>query len=197
MVKPAQLQWSAFSCGNNRCNGSVPVPTLTRNRSSGLEPLLTLLTTTRPLPIRIAIQIVLLFLISYSEWLIPISALSFSGSRKHTTSALSLTPISSAAMVHSYDLAQLYCKTLINGSQGSRFSHSFSITFGPGCSLSPGRHGIFSIWWCLLIFVHIRHLFFISPSYSHTMGPRANHHSVQAHCHVPSCTRGSSACQPY
>jgi len=42
VVKPAQLQWSGFSCGKNRCNGSVPVPTLTRNRSSGLEPLLTL-----------------------------------------------------------------------------------------------------------------------------------------------------------
>jgi len=31
-----------FSCGKTRCNSSVPVPTLTRNRSSGLEPLLTL-----------------------------------------------------------------------------------------------------------------------------------------------------------
>jgi hypothetical protein len=41
VVKPAQLQRSGVSCGKNRCNGSVPVPTLTRNRTSGLEPLLT------------------------------------------------------------------------------------------------------------------------------------------------------------
>jgi len=42
VVKPAHLQRSGFSCGKARCNGSVSVPTLTRNRSSGLEPLLTL-----------------------------------------------------------------------------------------------------------------------------------------------------------
>jgi hypothetical protein len=42
VVKPAQLQWSGFSCGKKRCNGSVRVPTLTQNRSSGLEPLLIL-----------------------------------------------------------------------------------------------------------------------------------------------------------
>jgi len=43
VVKLAQLQRSGFSCGKNRCNGSVPVPTLTQNRSSVLEPLLTLI----------------------------------------------------------------------------------------------------------------------------------------------------------
>jgi len=42
LVKPAQLQRSGFWCGKTRCHGSVPVPTLTRNRTSGLEPLLTL-----------------------------------------------------------------------------------------------------------------------------------------------------------
>jgi len=50
MVKPAQLQWSRFSCGKNHCNSSVPVPTLTRNRSSGLEPLLTLIEHGRETP---------------------------------------------------------------------------------------------------------------------------------------------------
>ena len=43
MVKLTQLQESGFSCGKNRCNGSVQVPTLTWNCTSGLEPLLTLL----------------------------------------------------------------------------------------------------------------------------------------------------------
>jgi len=42
VVKPAQLQPSGFSCGKNSCNSSVLVPTLTRNRSSRLEPLLKL-----------------------------------------------------------------------------------------------------------------------------------------------------------
>ena len=35
----------AFSCGKTHCNGSVGLPTLTWNRSSTLEPLLTLLAT--------------------------------------------------------------------------------------------------------------------------------------------------------
>ena len=52
VVKPSQLQRSGFSCGKTRCNGSVPVPTLTRNRSSGLEPLLTLdVSETEPWPL--------------------------------------------------------------------------------------------------------------------------------------------------
>jgi len=42
VVKPAQLQQSRFWCSKARCNGSVPLPTLTRNRSSGLEQLQTL-----------------------------------------------------------------------------------------------------------------------------------------------------------
>ena len=41
MVKPAQLKRSGLSGGKNHCKGSVPVPTLTRNSSSGLELLLT------------------------------------------------------------------------------------------------------------------------------------------------------------
>jgi hypothetical protein len=43
--KPAQLQHSGFSCGKACCNSLVPVQTLTRNRSSGLEPLLPVTTT--------------------------------------------------------------------------------------------------------------------------------------------------------
>jgi hypothetical protein len=42
-VKPAQLQRSRLLCDKSYCKGSVPVPTLTRNSSSGLEPVLTLL----------------------------------------------------------------------------------------------------------------------------------------------------------
>jgi len=41
--KPAELQKSRFSCDTTRCNGSVLVPTTTRNHSSGLEPLLSLI----------------------------------------------------------------------------------------------------------------------------------------------------------
>jgi len=47
VVKPAQLQWSGFSYCKACCNGSVPVPTLTRNRSSWLELLVTLQTVQR------------------------------------------------------------------------------------------------------------------------------------------------------
>ena len=42
VVKPAQLQWSGFSCGKVHFSSAVPVPTLTRNPSSTLEWLLTL-----------------------------------------------------------------------------------------------------------------------------------------------------------
>jgi len=42
MVKPAQLQQSRISCGKTHCNGSVPVPTLTWNRSSRFKPSMTL-----------------------------------------------------------------------------------------------------------------------------------------------------------
>ena len=42
MVKPAQWQWSGFSCGKTCCNGSVPGRNRTRNRPGDLEPLLTL-----------------------------------------------------------------------------------------------------------------------------------------------------------
>jgi len=43
--KPAQLQRSGFSCGKAHCNGLVPVRTLSPNRFSGLEPLLSLVVT--------------------------------------------------------------------------------------------------------------------------------------------------------
>ena len=39
----AQMQRSGVFVWQNCCNGSVPVPTLTHNRSSGLELLLTLI----------------------------------------------------------------------------------------------------------------------------------------------------------
>jgi len=42
VVKPAQLQRSGLLYGKNYCNGSVRVPTLIRNHSTGLEPLLTI-----------------------------------------------------------------------------------------------------------------------------------------------------------
>ena len=42
VVKQAQLQRSGFAGGKTRCNGSVPVPTVTRNCTSGSEPLLKL-----------------------------------------------------------------------------------------------------------------------------------------------------------
>jgi len=48
VVKPAQLQWSGFSCGKTRCNGPVPGRNRTRNRPANLEPLLTLGVTEEP-----------------------------------------------------------------------------------------------------------------------------------------------------
>jgi len=120
---------------------------------------------TKPLPFCIAVQTPWLFLISYAEWLIPISPVSLSGSCKHTTPALRSTPVSSAAMVHSYDLTQLYWITRIIGSPGSRSNLSFGISHGPGRSLSfgLGHRDIACLSRCLLFFfVHIRHLFFLS-----------------------------------
>jgi hypothetical protein len=42
VVKPVQLQSSGISCGKIHCIGLVSVSTLTRNRTSGLDPLVTL-----------------------------------------------------------------------------------------------------------------------------------------------------------
>jgi len=95
--------------------------------------------TTKLLPLRTAIESLFRFLISYPEWLIPIPPLSLGGSCKHTTSALRSTPIFSAAMVHSYDLAQLCWITPIIGSQGSRFGIHFDISRGPDRSLNFGH----------------------------------------------------------
>jgi hypothetical protein len=47
VAKPAQFQWSRILCDKAHCNGSVPVPTLTWNRWSWLELLLTSIVTNR------------------------------------------------------------------------------------------------------------------------------------------------------
>jgi len=62
----------------------------------------------RPLPLHSAIHILILFLMSYGEWLIPHPAFSLSGSCRHTTSTIHSTIVSSTAMAHTYDLAELY-----------------------------------------------------------------------------------------
>ena len=116
--------------------------------TSSLVPLLKSLRSSniRQLSLRIAVQTLFHFLISYAELLIPIPSISLGGSCKHTTSALRLTPISSATMVHSYDLAQLCWITRIIGSQGTRFS----LSRGRSRDLSLSHHDLPRLPRCLL-----------------------------------------------
>jgi len=102
---------------------------------------------------------------SYAEWLIPILPLSLVGSCKHTTSTPGLTPVSSAAMVHSYDAAQLYWTTSIIGTQGSRFGLKLSVGHGRTRCLALGHcHHEVSCLPCCLLFLHLHHLHvFASP----------------------------------
>jgi hypothetical protein len=171
--------------------------------TSSLAPLLRSVgsSTSKPLPFRIAVQTLFFLHISYAEWLIPISPHSVGGSCKHTTSTLHSTPVASAAIVHSYDLAQLCWITVIIGKPGSRSNLSFGLSRGPGRNLSFcfGHCKVSILPRCLLFFlVHIRHLFFLnSASLRHPLGTRAKHDSVRARCHVLSCTLGSSSCYHY
>jgi len=80
----------------------------------------------RPLPMSTAVHTLCLFLMSYATWLIPLPALSLGGSCRLTTSAFRSTPVSSAAMAHTYDLAQLRWITLNIGGSDSRSVSRFS-----------------------------------------------------------------------
>ena len=152
--------------------------------------------TTRPLPFRIAVQTIVLFLNLSAEWLIPIFLLSLGGSCNHTTSALHWTTVSESAMVHSYDLAQSYRITPDIGSQGYHFrlSLSFVRSRSCNCGLSLGHCDVPCLPCCLL-FLHIRHLLLFASSISYrSPGPKTKHHSVCPRCYVHSFTRGSSSC---
>ena len=151
--------------------------------------------TSRPLPFRIAIQTLFLFLISYAVWLIPTPPLSLSGSCKHTTSVLQSTAFASAAMVHSYNLAHLCWITLISGSLGSLFSLIFIFSHGCGCKL--GHHSIFHLSWCLLI-LRVRKLrFACRPVFPSPRRPMSKHHYACPWCHLSSCVCGRPPCKPY
>ena len=68
MVKPAHLRRSGFSCGKAHCNGLVSVPTLTRNRSCGLEPLLTLLAMNVTMGCKF--QVIAILVPPFTPWLV-------------------------------------------------------------------------------------------------------------------------------
>lgn len=89
-----------------------------------------------------------LFLIWYAGWLIPLPALSFGGSCRHNKSAAHSTPVCSAGMVHTYDLAQLCgsLQTLEGGATSVRFidsmpppaSVAISVLDGAGVAIVVG-----------------------------------------------------------
>ena len=83
-------------------------------------------------------------------------------------------------MIHSSDFAQLSWICVIIGSQGSRLSLSLGIGRCSSRSLSLSHPAFSCLSCCLLFFVHICDLFFISPSLRHPMEPMAKNHSVQA-----------------
>jgi len=151
--------------------------------------------TPKPLALRMAVQTFFLFLMSYSKWLIPLPPFSIVGTCKHTMSALCSTPVSRAAMVHSYDLGQLCWITLIIGSQGSRCIVIFS--HGHRRSLGPGHHDVSPHPRCLLCLPPNHLLFFASPICRRSCpGTTTKLHSVRPRCsvHVNSIGRGSPSC---
>jgi len=111
----------------------------------------------------------------------------------HTAYALCSTSVSSAAMVHWYDLAQLCWITLMIGSQGS----SFSFIFSHGCSRSLGlsHHNVSRLPHCLL-FLHRSYLLFFASPICFCSLPRSTtkHHIVCPRCRVHSFTHGSPSC---
>jgi len=146
---------------------------------------------TRPLPLRIAVETHCVFLILYAEWLIQIPRVSLGGSCKHTTRALRLTPVSSAATVHSYDHAQLCLITLIICSQVSHWGFSHS----RGHDLCLGHHDISRLLRCLL-FLRISQLFPSAICCPSSPGSMTKHHSIRPRCLVCSFTHGGPSCCP-
>ena len=146
---------------------------------------------TNPLPLRIAVKSLYLFLILYAGWLITIPPLSLGGCCRLITSALHSTPVSIAPTVHLYDLAQLCGITQIIGSEGSRVSSRGSRSH----SLGLGHQDIS----CLpqfLFFLHISHLlFFAFPICCRfSAGSTTKHHSDRPRCRVHSFASGSLCC---
>jgi len=146
---------------------------------------------TKPLPLRIAVQTVFLFLMLYAEWLIPVPPFSLSGCCKHTKSALHWTPVSSSVIVHPYDLPQLCWITLLIWCQSSHFCFNC----GRRRTLGLGHHDASCLPHCLLS-LHIGHvLFFPSPICCRSSpGSMTMHHSVRPRCRVNSIARGSTSC---
>jgi len=92
-------------------------------------------------PSHTSVDTLYLFLRSDVKWLIPLPALSLSDCCRHTTSAFHSTPISNAAMVHTYHLAQL-CWIAVNiGGGDSRSVWRFNACPSSCCSFRCG--------WCL------------------------------------------------
>jgi len=105
---------------------------------------------------------------------------------------LTFNPINRAAMLHSYDLAQLCRIALIIGSWGSRLSLSSS----PSCSRTLGHRNVFCLPHCLLFlcfhqFRSASPLFFCS-----SLRPISKHHSVRPRCHASGCVWGGLPCWP-
>jgi len=91
--------------------------------------------TARLLPLYPAIQTLLVFHISDSECQISNGILSLGGSWKDTMCALQTTPISSAIVVHLFNLAQCCWIALIIGSGGSNFGLSSGLSYDHICHL--------------------------------------------------------------
>jgi hypothetical protein len=90
----------------------------------------------RPLPLCTAVHTLFLFMMSYAVWLMSHPALPLDCSYRNTTSVFHSTPNFSAAMAHTYDLAQLYMIALnIEGSCTSSVSR-----FNAGLCNPPSSH---------------------------------------------------------
>jgi len=148
-----------------------------------------------PLPLCIRVKTLFVCHILYPDWLTPIPPSSVGHSCKDRTFALHWTPFSSAAMSHSYGIAQLYSLTPIVGRWRSNFI--VSLMFSCGCSrnLSLSHHNV-SCLPCNLPVLHFHHfLFFASPICYHTSpAPNNMRQSDCPWCNVHSFPRGSLSC---
>jgi len=149
--------------------------------------------TTNPLPFRITVEILFLIPISSAEWLNPTPPRSLRGSSKHTTSALRLTHVFSAAMVHSYKTAQLCWIALIIGSLGSRLNLSSSRD--RSCTL--GHCNLFCLPRCLRSLCIHQFRSASPPCLCSSVRPQSKHHSVRPWCHASGCVRRCPPCWPY
>ena len=151
----------------------------------------------RPLLIHNAVHNVPLVLISFWEWLIQQPPLWLDGSCKHNTSALCLSPVSCAGMVHSYYLMHLCWTAFSFGSQGSHYSCSPNVGFNCGRFRSLSHFKVIFLPGCLHFF-HICHFRFPSPNFcSSTPRLKTKHHSICRRYHISGWVCGCPSCVPY